>query len=238
MATVNSTRRSHLPEHDVWKAMLQRCRNTNNSGYHKYGGRGITVCNRWLTFENFLEDMGLRPSSKHSIERINNDGNYKKSNCRWATTKEQARNTRRNRMFTHDGRTMCITDWANHVGMADTTLLYRLDRGWPIGKALTVPVQKKCGNVPHNGKTMSLKEWAKETGIAYQSLQTRLRQGWSVGKALTTPVQWRDNLTHDGRTMSLAEWVEETGIAYHTLYYRLEQGWSVGKTLTTPVKSR
>ena len=82
------------PEHISWDSMLARCSNPRNDAYADYGGRGIAVCARWQKFENFLADMGLRPSQKHSIDRINNDGNYEPGNCRWATPTQQARNHR------------------------------------------------------------------------------------------------------------------------------------------------
>ncbi len=87
-----------LPEYKSWSAMLQRCTNSNNPDFHHYGGRGITVCDRWNDFSNFLEDMGRRPTPKHTLERKENNGNYEKENCRWATRAEQAHNTRTNVM--------------------------------------------------------------------------------------------------------------------------------------------
>lgn len=87
----------HTPENGIWRAMLARCRNPNSTAYHKYGARGIAVCERWHRFENFLADMGERPTPKHSIDRIDVLGNYEPGNCRWATPDEQARNKRRPR---------------------------------------------------------------------------------------------------------------------------------------------
>lgn len=83
------------PEYRSWEGMKQRCLNKNAKGYKNYGGRGIKVCGRWMEFKNFLEDMGKKPKGKHSIDRINNEGNYEPLNCRWATDIEQASNQRR-----------------------------------------------------------------------------------------------------------------------------------------------
>ena len=93
-----SRRGALLPEYRIWKGVRGRCLNARNPKYPIYGGRGITVCERWTDFTNFISDMGPRPSAQHSIDRINNDGNYEPSNCRWATAWQQARNQRPRRL--------------------------------------------------------------------------------------------------------------------------------------------
>lgn len=111
--------------------MKQRCCNPRNKQFADYGGRGIRVCKRWDKFENFLADMGERPSSL-SLDRKNNDGNYSKRNCRWATPTEQANNSRQVRLLTHEGETKRLTDWAQEYGLAVPTLSNRISRrGWP-----------------------------------------------------------------------------------------------------------
>jgi hypothetical protein len=132
--------RSHSSEYGVWQRMIQRCINPKNRRFDIYGGRGITVCDRWLaSFAAFLADMGPRPSSKHSIDRIDNDGHYEPGNCRWATAHEQARNKRNNRLLTHDGKTLCLQGWAEQTKIHSATIATRLDMGWSIEEALTIP---------------------------------------------------------------------------------------------------
>ena len=127
--------------------MRRRCENPKNRAWDNYGGRGIRVCRRWRKFENFFEDMGSRPSPKHSIERVKNHLGYNPKNCVWATKREQNRNTRRNYNITYKGRTMCLTDWAEQLGMSKKTLRDRIvNYGWSIEKAFTTqvrPVSKK-----------------------------------------------------------------------------------------------
>lgn len=134
----NNAQRSQ--EHRTWAAMLSRCRNPKDTKYERYGGRGIKVCPRWLKFENFLVDMGRKPSPKYTIERKDNDGNYELDNCRWATRKEQMRNTQRTRLLTHRGKTQCLQDWATELGVRYLTLWSRLARGWPVEQALSTKV--------------------------------------------------------------------------------------------------
>lgn len=122
----------------IWNAMKQRCANPNNSSYHKYGARGITVCRRWLVFENFLADMGKRPEGL-SIERRNNNGNYQPDNCHWATAAEQSVNTRRTRRVEFRGRIQALKQWSREFGIDYSTLRARLKRNWSIEKALLTP---------------------------------------------------------------------------------------------------
>lgn len=105
-------------EYQAWKGMKYRCYNKKGDHYHLYGGRGIIVCDRWLnSFENFLQDMGKKPSSKHSLDRINNNGNYEPSNCRWATDNEQRRNNSRNVFLDYNGKRYVLTDLAKHLSV-------------------------------------------------------------------------------------------------------------------------
>jgi hypothetical protein len=130
----------------VWKNMTSRCRNPHLPVNRGYAGRGIAVCARWSDFANFRADMGEPPSPKHSIDRIDNDGNYEPGNCRWALPVTQARNHRRNRLLTHEGVTLPLSAWAERAGIPAPTLLARIDRlGWPVSLAIRTPVNAARG---------------------------------------------------------------------------------------------
>lgn len=123
----------------IWTGIKTRCFNKNEAVYDRYGGRGIGMCERWVeSFEAFLEDMGSRPSPEHSIERIDNEGNYEPGNCRWATDAEQARNKRTNVWLSKDGVTLCLSDWAKRLGLCHSTLIWRMKQGWQIERVLSV----------------------------------------------------------------------------------------------------
>ena len=124
--------------------MVARCVNRNIPSWENYGGRGITICDRWLKFEDFLADMGPKPSNGYSIDRIDVNGNYEPGNCRWATIHEQSRNKRTNRFIEWNGRTQIVSDWAKELGMSTSLLEARLGRlGWPLDKAMTTPVKRR-----------------------------------------------------------------------------------------------
>lgn len=135
---------SHSRLYRIWTNMLTRCTNSNVASYAFYGGRGITVCDRWQDFTNFLEDMGEPPTDAHTLERKDVNGDYCPDNCCWATRLEQSRNKRSNRMLTFEGKTQCLSIWSEEVGIPTTTLRARLFRyNWPIDKALLTPVRKR-----------------------------------------------------------------------------------------------
>ncbi len=121
--------------YQAWGNMLSRCRNKRRPDYHSYGGRGITVCERWHSFANFRQDMGDRPEGK-TLDRIDNDGHYEPKNVRWASRTEQSRNTSRNRIFSIEGQSQCLKDWASEVGLNYETLRSRLAAGLTLEFAL------------------------------------------------------------------------------------------------------
>ncbi len=132
------------PEYISWRGMNARCKNKGDPNYVKYGGRGIKVCDRWrASFINFLEDMGLKPEPSMSIERKDNDGDYEPSNCRWATTQEQANNRRSSVFIELNGKRQTVAEWSRETGISQQVLHARLKvHGWPLERALTEPVRK------------------------------------------------------------------------------------------------
>lgn len=127
------------PTYRSWQAMRQRCDHPEHVHFADYGGRGVTICARWQSFENFLADMGERPAGTSLDRHPNKDGDYGPGNCRWATQRQQQRNRRSNRPITAFGRTMLLVEWAEETGIHPMTLRARL-RSWAPERALTEPV--------------------------------------------------------------------------------------------------
>lgn len=150
---------SGSPTYRSWQHMIERCTDPTDKKFHRYGGRGIKVCDRWLgSFQNFLEDMGIKPSGT-TIDRIENNGNYEPSNCRWATKWEQAWNTSQNKKIRYSGEDRCLADWAQRHGLLRSTVLSRLSRGYSMVEALRLGKRPN----PCKGKPM-LNRIGKGTG--------------------------------------------------------------------------
>ena len=130
------------PLYNIWKTMIRRTTDPTFKDWSRYGGKvpPVTVCERWLrSYEDFQADVGPRPSKRHTLDRICGDGGYSPDNCRWATPKEQAQNTARNRFVTHDGLTLCIRDWARRLNVLPGSLYVRLHRGMSPEEAVSRP---------------------------------------------------------------------------------------------------
>ena len=141
--------KARTPEYKNWSAMKARCYNPNSAKFTDYGGRGITVCDRWKdSFENFLADMGTRPTPTSEIDRVDSDGNYEPSNCRWASRSRQNRNKRNTIFITVDGETRSLSDWCELRGLNYNTVAGRiLQYGWNPVDAITKP-PKRTGRRP------------------------------------------------------------------------------------------
>ena len=148
------------PTYRTWLSMSQRCTNPQATHFNRYGGRGLTVCERWRDFEAFLADMGHRPAQA-SIDRFpNSDGNYEPGNCRWATRKQQSLNRTNNRRLTHDGITLTVSEWAARLGVAEDLIRGRLKLGWSDTESLTLPVlpQHERALDPETGQFLSRRQ--------------------------------------------------------------------------------
>ena len=141
-----SLTRQYRHEYAIWVAMNQRCSNRRSQGYRYYGKRGIKVCKRWKGtggFKHFLTDVGPQPFERASLNRKNNNGNYKPSNAAWSDPKTQARNMRSNHVIEYQGKSMTLVEWAEKLAMKPGTLGARLAKGWEVEKTLTQPVAKR-----------------------------------------------------------------------------------------------
>lgn len=123
------TKGGHKSEYNTWVNIRARCFNKKHKSYHDYGARGISVCERWLKFDDFIADIGDKPSPKHSIERKDNNGNYEPDNCKWATKTQQARNKRSNRVVEHDGKKKCLSEWGEIFGLSRKLTIKKLKTG-------------------------------------------------------------------------------------------------------------
>ena len=148
----------HSPSHNpsptyvTWQGMIQRCYDLDSPNFRFYGAKGITVCNRWKKFENFLSDMGLRPAGK-TIERIDNSSGYSTKNCRWASKKEQQRNTVNNILLSFCGSTRCLSEWCERLKLPYGTIRHRIKYyHWSVERALTVPIRYHKHHIMRKGR--------------------------------------------------------------------------------------
>lgn len=151
------------PAYRSWKGMRQRCNNSNHPRFADYGGRGIQVCERWNDFVAFLEDMGQPPADeRHALDRIDNDANYTPNNCRWASYREQANNSRKNVRLTAFGRTLTVAQWEREAGIRGLTIQKRIARGWTIEDAISQPrgTRLKVANRTASGQFDKGSKWA------------------------------------------------------------------------------
>jgi len=188
---VLSARKTHGKSRDriygVWNRMLSRCSNPIVDRYPQYGGRGIKVCDRWLKFENFYEDMGDIPSSDHSIGRKDNDGNYEPNNCKWETREEQANNTSRSLFIEHNGKVLTLTQWARELNINYGKLRSRYVSGMRPPKLFSSPdkdMHKKP--VSAGGKTLLVTEWMKELDIPISTFYLKKRRGMTSEEIISS----------------------------------------------------
>jgi len=170
------------PMYNTWRSMLRRCESPKATGFKEYGGRGITVCERWHSFDDFFADMAPRPEGM-TLDRSETNGNYEPGNCKWSTPTEQARNRRNNRLFILDGVTKTLQQISEESGIGVMTLIGRLKHNPDIKKSLLSPVAQ--AKVEYQGRMRSLKEISELCGVKACTLWTRLNSGWAIDTATT-----------------------------------------------------
>lgn len=169
--------------------MKERCFSPKCKDYKDYGGRGITICERWLDFENFYVDMGDKPKGL-SIGRIDNNDNYCPENCRWETSVQQARNKTSNVIIEYNGYKKPLIEWCEILGLSYKTIYRRLTRGWSIEKAFTYEIQKdRKLYVVYKGIEKSMVDWCKEFNIPLQTAIVRRNRGWSIERTFEEPLR-------------------------------------------------
>lgn len=169
--------KTNFSEYRTWRKMKSRCYNPNDPKYPNYGGRGIILCERWAkSFENFIYDMGRKPSKAHSIDRIDNDGIYESKNCRWATIRVQNRNKRNNRWLEYKGKKMVLQDWATFFKINQSSLHEKLAELKSFDKVYEYYISRsKTKWIEFGGKRLTVSEWAKFFKVHRATLAERIR---------------------------------------------------------------
>lgn len=233
--------RSHTTEYQSWLSIKQRCYNKNNTkDYKDYGGRGITMCDEWRnSFSQFYEDMGDKPSSKHSLDRIDVNGNYSKENCRWATPIEQANNMRTNINLTWNGKTQTVAQWARELGWKKGTFEQRVNAKWSLEDIFNKPVKELVldKTYEYKGNYLTVPEICKLAEKKDGIVRGRLNLGWSIDDIIKIPsVKLIKDLYYDyeNRQISFLEIMELTGLSKTVVKSRLNNGWTIQEILNMP----
>jgi len=242
LAFFGAKRLKNIDIYQVWLGIKTRCNNPNYEHYHRYGGRGIKICDRWReSFLYFISDMGPRPTDEKypsgisiwSIDRIDNDGNYEPDNCEWVTKMRQTFNTSMDiELFEYRGKLYSNGQLARMVNMNPRTLRFRIeDLKWSIEKAVTTPIVE-VERFPHNGRMISIPELSEETGIKVGALHYRLKvKGMSVEEAIKV---FTKEITFQDVTMTASGWfrrINNRSVSRETMSTRSRQGFPPGDIL-------
>lgn len=216
----------------IHQGILGRCYNDKNKAYSYYGGRGITICDRWRGkqgFENFVSDMG-NPVHDKSLDRIDVNGNYEPNNCRWATPQEQGRNKRDSLFVFWEGQKILFIELCEKLNVNYNTAHARLMSGWPIEKIINTPTDRR---VIWNGKHRHLSDVCREHGLSYPVVQSRVRKGMSIEDALNKPIK---KYVWNGK--SLIELCKEYNLNYGSVHKRIKKGMSIEEALNKPMQKK
>lgn len=229
-----------------WFTMIKNCYEPNSKSYPRFGGRGIKVCDRWMVFQNFKDDMGFRPVDMERLDRRDKNGDYCPENCRWSTNAAQGLNRRTTRKYLYDGKMLTVKQISEISGIPLGTIINRQLRGWPTERLFEQPkklaASKSNEEYTLNGETLTLKAWALRYGLGYILVRNRMvYSGWTLESALTTPYRKQAlsdkyrTFEHKGQILSLKAIAKMEGLAYGYLQYRVFiAGWSLERALTEP----
>lgn len=217
---------TNTPEYYAWASLRDRCKNSNTVNYHRYGGRGIKVCDRWQnSFQAFYEDMGPRPSAEHSIDRKDNDGDYEPNNCRWATKEEQVynRSTNIKILVPTTGELLTSKETSEKLGINQNTLYSRLNRGIDI----EIPVEERNRIYTYNGRIYTMNKLASFATVDSGVIYWRIKNGWSVEDAVNLPLTETNKHNYRGLWLTTEEIAEMENIETYNLRHHLRKGTSI-----------
>jgi len=173
-----------------WNGMKQRCSNPNSHKYSNYGARGIKVCDEWMEYRVFKKWSLENGFEEHlTIDRIDTNGDYESSNCRWTNYKEQANNKRNNRLVVYEDEEYTLAELSDKTGIKSATLSIRLDKGMTPEEAVYTPLNYYRVNVEMNGEKHNLKKWCEKLNLPYKTINTRIKRGWDPIRALNTKIR-------------------------------------------------
>ena len=231
----------NCPEHNVWSGMHLRCKNPKSNSYQFYGGRGIVVCERWNDFFAFVEDMGRRPDGM-SLDRIDPEGNYEPSNCRWATNREQSRNKRESVLYEWKGEQRTRKEISDMTDVAYVTLCCRLDEGMTIDEAIKTP--KRFGNSSNIGKqNKSINTIAAENDLDRNALARAFKKhDGNIKQAIKTVKknqydQALEIIKVGKKEMTIDKWAERLGTSTRIIRQRLRRGMDPEQAVTQKPRS-
>lgn len=231
---------SKHPSYRAWQCMHSRINNSNNASYKRYGARGLTICTEWYDINNFIKDMGIRPSNKHSLGRKNNNKGYSKINCRWETVIQQENNKSTNIHNTYMGLTYTIAEWENLLKFKKGILRGRL-RTLSLEESIFYEAEKDM-RILFKGKKQTISKWAKELNLSFSTIRQRLfKLNWTVNKTFTISNLRKNipkirNLTVNGKINTIRYWSERFNISRETISYRIDKlNMSETEAVTIPI---
>lgn len=228
----------------AWKGIKKRCFNQSEKAYKNYGGRGITLCDEWVDdFPAFYAYIGDPPTDRHTVGRIDNEGDYRPGNVRWETYAEQNSNKRNNKVYEYKGSSYHLDELVAMSGVSWSTMASRLiTLGWPVDKAVETPAggNEKDPMVEYQGIEWTIGALSKHLNIDYYLLRRRIISGMTVEDAISKPIKKTkvgQLYTFNGQSRTITKWAKLANIGIATVHKRMSKhGWNFERAITTPVR--